>query len=676
MKKLQLPIFIFLILLSIFLFANSQTIKAAGPPTVSVPTLSPGNPITLGGSVTANVIVGGISGTPTGTIIFQYSNDSGATWNKLGSIQTLSKGSATSDPYTPNSVGSTYRIRAVYSGDSNYNGATGAAASLTVNKANPIVPGPTLNTTSQISLGGSITATVAISGVSGVTPTGTLTFQYSADSGATWTQLGSVKTVSIISSTSDPYTPNSVGSTYRIRAVYSGDSNYNGATGAAASLTVNKANAVVSAPSVSSNPIFVNSAVTISVTISGFSGGATLTGTATFQVKIGSGSWITIGSAVSLNNGLASTTYIPQTIDTYQFQAVYSGDSNYNGATSDAFSVASDFAPLDHFVFSSVGTQTAGTSFNITITAKDAFNNTLTNYVGTNTLNVSTGTINPITTGVFSSGVWTGSAIITHASSGITVSTKGSDMSGTSNLFTVNSGAFNLFTFSNIGSPQSVGSTFSITVLAKDAYGNTVTSYTGTPSLTYSAGSISPQTMNPFVNGVGSTSVTVDTSGSSVNIIVTDGGHSGNSNSFTVTIAPTPTPTLEPNPTITPTQALTPLPTSRTTSTPKATPTSTSQVLPTATPTPSNSTSVSPSPSPSGINLKSTIEIELPLSFLDISLFLAFLSIILLPTSKLLPRYYQMVTPLIRKLEAAAVLVSILFLLTVAIQVAMAILNI
>ena len=73
MKKLQVPIFIFLILLSIFLFASSQAIKAAGSSTVSVPTLNPSSSITLGGYVTAKVIVGGISGTPTGTITFQYS---------------------------------------------------------------------------------------------------------------------------------------------------------------------------------------------------------------------------------------------------------------------------------------------------------------------------------------------------------------------------------------------------------------------------------------------------------------------------------------------------------------------------------------------------------------------------------------------------------------------------
>jgi hypothetical protein len=676
MKKLKLLVFVFLISLSIFLFASLQVVKTASSSTVSVPTLNPGSAITLGGSVTVNVIVGGIGGTPTGTITFQYSTDSGATWNALGSIQTLSKGSATSDSYTPNAVGSTYRIRALYSGDGNYNGATGAPASLTVSKATPTVPGPTLNTTSPISLGGSVTVAVTVSGVSGITPNGTVTFQYSADSGSTWTQLGTLKTLFSGSATSDSYTPNAVGSTYRIRALYSGDGNYNGATGAAASLTVNKANAGVPAPSVSLNPILVNNVVIVSVAISGVYGGATPIGTATFQVKIGNDTWTTIGSAVSLSNGMASTNYVPQTMDNYQFQVIYGGDSNYNGATGYALTVTSNFAPLDNFVFSSVATQAADASFNITITARDASNNTLTNYIGTNTLSVSTGTISPTITGVFSSGVWTGSVIITHAGSGISLFTTGSSMSGTSNLFTVNSGPLNIFTFGNIVNPQSVGSTFSITVLAKDVYGNTVTGYTGAPSLTYSAGSISPQIMNSFVNGVGSTLVTVDTSGSSVNIIATDGSHSGISNSFSVTIPSTSTTTQEPTPTITQTQTLTPLPTSRTTSAPKATPTSTSQVSLTATPTPSNSTFVSPNPSPSGINLNKTIEIDLPLSFLDISLFLAFLSIILLPTSKLLPRYYQMVTPLARKLEAAAVLVSILFLLTVAIQVVMAILNI
>jgi hypothetical protein len=230
-------------------------------------------------------------------------------------------------------------------------------------------------------------------------------------------------------------------------------------------------------------------------------------------------------------------------------------------------------------VFSPVDTQSAGMSFNITITAKDASNNTLTNYVGTNTLNVSIGTVSPISTGAFLNGVWAGSVTVTGAGSGITLFTTGSGMTGTSSIFTVNPGALSTFNFSPINSPQTAGSTFSITVTAKDAYGNNVIGYVGTPSLTISAGSISPGTMATFISGVGSTLVTVTGAGSDVTITATDGGHSGASNSFTVTISPTSTPSS------TSTQT--------TTSTPKpkntpATPTSAPKLTPS--PTPSETT--------------------------------------------------------------------------------------
>jgi hypothetical protein len=201
---------------------------------------------------------------------------------------------------------------------------------------------------------------------------------------------------------------------------------------------------------------------------------------------------------------------------------------------SSAVSITVNSALLDHFVFSSVGAQTAGTSFSITVTAKDAYGNTITNYTGINTLSVSTGTISPTSTGAFSSGVWTGSVTVTGAGSGFTLFTSGSGMPGTSGSFTVNPGVLDHFTFSTISSPQTAYYTFSITVTAKDAYGNTVTGYSGTPSLTYSAGSISPTAMNAFVSGVGSTTVTVTVAGAGVTITTTDGSYTGTSNSFTV----------------------------------------------------------------------------------------------------------------------------------------------
>ena len=202
--------------------------------------------------------------------------------------------------------------------------------------------------------------------------------------------------------------------------------------------------------------------------------------------------------------------------------------------TSTAATVTVNAALLNQFVFSSVGTQTAGTSFSITITAENAYGNTITNYTGTNTLSVSTGTISPTSTGAFSNGVWTGTVTVTDAGSGVTISTSGSGMTGTSGSFTVNPGVLNHFTFSTISSPQTDSYNIIVTVTAEDAYGNTVIGYTGTPSLTSSAGSISPNTMNAFVNGVGTTTVTVTTTGSGVTITATDGTHTGKSNSFTV----------------------------------------------------------------------------------------------------------------------------------------------
>ena len=254
---------------------------------------------------------------------------------------------------------------------------------------------------------------------------------------------------------------------------------------------------------------------------------------------------------------------------------------------SSAISVTVNIAPLDHFIFSSVGVQTAGTQLTITITAKNSFNNTLTNYSGTNTLSVSTGTISPATTGAFSNGVWTGAVMVTGAGSGIWLITSGGGMSGTSDTFSVNPGVLDHLYFSPVND-QVAGSPFNITVVAKDFYNNTVTSYNGAPSLTCSAGLINPSVMDPFVNGIGSQTATVASAGSSVTITATDGSRSVTSNVFKVAIAATPTPT--PAPTLTPHPIST------------STPSSTSKPSTTASPTPSQT----PSPSETTVTIIAT----------------------------------------------------------------------
>ena len=62
----------------------------------------------------------------------------------------------------------------------------------------------------------------------------------------------------------------------------------------------------------------------------------------------------------------------------------------------------------EKFTFAAISSpQTAGSSFNVTITATES-GVTFTGYTGTPTLSVSTGTISPTVTPAFVKGTWTG----------------------------------------------------------------------------------------------------------------------------------------------------------------------------------------------------------------------------------------------------------------------------
>lgn len=113
-----------------------------GKATSSTTTLLSDNIISLGDSVTDDVTVSGGSGTPTGTVIFQVSTNGGLTFTAFGAIKTLDgSGNATSDSYTPTSLGTAY-FRAIYSGDSVYNPSQSGDASEPL-----LVEGPHLSLT-------------------------------------------------------------------------------------------------------------------------------------------------------------------------------------------------------------------------------------------------------------------------------------------------------------------------------------------------------------------------------------------------------------------------------------------------------------------------------------------------------------------------------------------------
>ncbi|MEW5930387.1 MAG: Ig-like domain-containing protein [Gemmatimonadota bacterium] len=191
------------------------------------------------------------------------------------------------------------------------------------------------------------------------------------------------------------------------------------------------------------------------------------------------------------------------------------------GATSAPFSVT--HGPLDHFLVEAagggpIGSQLAGTPFNVRVTAQDAYNNTVTSFTGTTgfTSTPTGGISGGHTSAAFTAGVLSSHAVTfgTPGSFTLTATRTGGTESGTSNSFdvqappvAVNEGPaagsapgqpFHAF-YSTSGSPQ----TFTLSapgVLSNDNLGfpaATITSF-GADSLggsvtTYAAGStVSP----------------------------------------------------------------------------------------------------------------------------------------------------------------------------------------
>ena len=93
-------------------------------------------------------------------------------------------------------------------------------------------------------------------------------------------------------------------------------------------------------------------------------------------------------------------------------------------------------AQLDHFAITTHITAVQQSAFSITITALDAYGNTLADFTGTVALSSSTGSINPSTSGNFVGGVWTGTVTLSSQGSQ-TITASSNSKTGTSQAITV-----------------------------------------------------------------------------------------------------------------------------------------------------------------------------------------------------------------------------------------------
>ena len=204
--------------------------------------------------------------------------------------------------------------------------------------------------------------------------------------------------------------------------------------------------------------------------------------------------------------------------------------------------------PVDHFNVTTTASSplTAGGTFNVTVTAKDAGGTTVTNYDGTVDLSSTDPQVvipsqYTFVAGDHGSHTFTGVALKTTGSQTITAADDAApSVSGTSAAVTVVPAATTqLGVTTTAASPQTAGGSFDVTVTAEDAYGNTTPSYTGTIHVTGGgAGATLPGDYS-FVagdHGVKTfTGVTLVTAGSQT-ITATDTGNGSITGQASVTV--------------------------------------------------------------------------------------------------------------------------------------------
>jgi len=172
-------------------------------------------------------------------------------------------------------------------------------------------------------------------------------------------------------------------------------------------------------------------------------------------------------------------------------------------------------AVANHFSVSAPSNATSGTAFNVTVTAKDSSNATVTGYTGTVHFTTSDGSaITVPANSTLTSG--TGTFSFTLATAGtqtVTATDTVSGITGTSGNISVGPGAATRFSMT-VPVNATAGTAFNnLTVVAKDAQGNTATGYSGTVHFTSTDGAASLPANTTLSSGSGTFSATLRTAG-------------------------------------------------------------------------------------------------------------------------------------------------------------------
>jgi len=300
----------------------------------SITTTLSATTIEVGGTVHDSATLTGATADAGGTVTYTvYTNDTCTDNAQSAGTVTVTNGVVPdSDPITFNTAGDFY-WQAVYSGDSNNDGATSVCTSehLVVTKKGPSIA-TTLSATT-IEVGGTVHDSATLTGAT-ADAGGTVTYTvYTNDTCTDNPQsAGTVTVTNGVVPDSDPITFNTAGD-YYWQAVYSGDSNNDGATSVCTSehlVVTKKQPAMTTAPN-----LIPNDDATIT-------GAFNATGTITFALfspaDVTCAGIPAFTQTVNVNgDGTYSTTntsFVASALGTWRWQVSYSGDANNDPTTS------------------------------------------------------------------------------------------------------------------------------------------------------------------------------------------------------------------------------------------------------------------------------------------------------------------------------------------------------
>ena len=240
-----------------------------------------------------------------------------------------------------------------------------------------------------------------------------------------------------------------------------------------------------------SRQVLADTDVTLSLNSGAGSLGGTLTGT------------IPAGSVSATISGITYDTAESGVVLT---ATAISGDSLTAG-NSAPFTVLPSTAPAYLTVEGFPSPQTAGVSGSVTVTAKTALGDPATTYTGTVTF-----TSTAVSAGLPANYTFVGGDNGVKIFSGVTLNTAGTQsitatdtvtpsITGTQTGIIVNAGTAASLVVAGYPSPRVAGLADSVTVTAKDAYGNTDTAYAGTVQLTSSDGAAILPANHTFTGG-------------------------------------------------------------------------------------------------------------------------------------------------------------------------------